>query len=538
MNERKIGILASYVNIFVQVVIGFLYVPILLHYIGKNEYGLYQLIGSLIAYFGIMDFGLTGAITRFYARYRALQDRERMENLLAVSLRLYGAVAGLMLMAGGICYMFLDAIFGASMTGRELVSAKQLFLLLLFNVAVTLLTMLFRAVINADERFLFLKGTELLQLIIQPVLVIGVLQEYPYALSVALVQTVLNCMLNLARIYYCFACLHISIRFHGWDWDLLRDFRKLALSLFAVSLIDQVFFKTNQVILGIVSDTAAVAVYSIAALIYMNYMALSTAISGVYLPHVTAMIAKKTPVQGLSALFIRIGRVQYFLLLLVLTGFIIFGRQFISLWAGVDFLPAYEMTLVIIIPFTIDLIQNVGLSIMMALNQYDFRAKVYLGMGIMNLALGIPLAIQYGGIGCAFATGLCMFIGNGLIMNWYYAKVVGLALSAFWKQIGNITIVGIIYLCCGIWLQRQIGNDSIMALVGEILLYILGYAGVMWRFAMNTNEKYMIRKMLMGGAELRIVERVVCHSLLAYKNLIWEKLSVFPFVFGQVSHCV
>lgn len=82
--------------------------------------------------------------------------------------------------------------------------------------------------------------------------------------------------------------------------------------MFAISLIDQVFFKTNQVILGIVSGTFAVAVYSIAALIYMNYMALSNAISGVYLPHITEMVARKEPVQKLSGLFIQIGRWQYF----------------------------------------------------------------------------------------------------------------------------------------------------------------------------------------------------------------------------------
>ena len=66
MNERKIGILLSYLNIALHAIVGFLYVPILLHYIGKSEYGLYQLIGSLIAYFSIMDFGLTAAVTRFY----------------------------------------------------------------------------------------------------------------------------------------------------------------------------------------------------------------------------------------------------------------------------------------------------------------------------------------------------------------------------------------------------------------------------------------------------------------------------------------
>ncbi len=494
VNERKIGIVFSYLNILLHTIIGFLYVPILLHYIGKSEYGLYQLIGSLITYFYIMDFGLTNAIVRFYAQYRALQDQRRIKNLLAVALRLYSIVTVLIIIAGGVCYLFLDTIFKHNMTMQELVSARQLFMLLLFNIAISLLTMLFRAVINAEEKFLFLKGTELLQLVLQPFLVILVLQGYPHAFSVALIQTILNCMLIMIRIYYCFAHLHISIHFYGWDWELLHDFRKLALSIFVASFVDQVFLKSNQIILGVIDGTNAVAVYSIAFLIYLNYSALSTAISGVYLPHVTAMIAQKASIMEISSLFNRIGRAQYFLLLLVLTGFIIFGQQFIQIWAGNDFLPAYWMTLLIIIPFTIELIQNVGLSILQGMNRYTFRAKVYLGMGIINLILAIPLGIYFGGIGCAFATGFCMLLGNGLIMNWYYAKVIGLHIKCFWQQIQNITVIGLLCLLIGICLNTCLPSNSILLFVGKIVVYTLIYVGCMWKLAMNSDEKMRVRR--------------------------------------------
>lgn len=497
VNERKVGILLGYVTILLHTIIGFLYIPILLHYIGKNEYGLYQLMGSLIAYFSIMDFGLTNAIVRFYARYRALGDLKRIKNLLAVSLLLYGAVAAVLLITGGICYLFLDTIFGYNMTVQELLAARQLFLLLLFNIVINLLTMLFQAVINTEERFIFLKGTELFQLVMQPVLVILVLQEYPHAFSVALVQTVLNCILILARIYYCFERLHISIHFYGWDRELLHDFRKLALSIFVVSFIDQVFLRSNQLVLGIIDGTDAVAVYSVAFLIYLNYSALSTAISGVYLPHVTAMIAQKASVTELSALFNKIGRMQYFLLLLILTGFIIFGEQFIQLWAGSGFKSAYWMTLLVIVPFTIELIQNVGLSILQGMNQYTFRAKVYLGMGIVNLILATLLGMHWGGIGCAFATGLCMFLGNGLIMNWYYAKIIGLRIASFWKQIGKITGIGLLCLIVGALFNGWLPSDSISIFLGKMIIYVLIYAGSMWGMAMNSEEKMQVRRILL-----------------------------------------
>lgn len=441
MNQRKLGIFLSYLNILLQVIIGFIYVPILLHFIGKSEYGLYQLMGSLIAYFSVMDFGLSAAVIRFYAKYRALKDKVGMENILAISMRGYGIVTVLVLVIGGVCYALLDRIFAGSMTMAEIAESKNIFLLLLLNIAVTLSTMVFRSVINAQERFLFLKGMETVQLVMQPALVVLILMQHPSAFSVAAVQTALNMVLSGARVFYCFHDLHITIRFHYWNHELFAAFWKLALSVFAVSLIDQVFWKTNQIILGIISGTNAVAVYSIASLIYMNYMALSTAISGVYLPHVTGMVAKKEPVEKLSELFIQIGRWQYYLLALVATGFIIFGRQFISLWAGPGFEDSYIITILIILPFTVDLIQNIGLAILQAMNQYDFRARVYFMTGVLNLLLAIPLGIKYGGIGCAVATGLSMLVGNGFIMNWYYAKGIHLAIREFWKQIGKISVV-------------------------------------------------------------------------------------------------
>lgn len=493
MNQRKVGIFLSYLNIILHAVIGFLYVPILLHYIGKSEYGLYQLMGSLIAYFGVMDFGLSAAVIRFYAKYRAEGNTTGMENILAISMRCYGIVSALALFIGGICYQFLDQIFAKSMTLGELAEAKEIFLLLLLNIVITLSTMVFRSVINAHEKFLFLKGMETVQLVLQPILVVLLLQRHPSAFTVAAVQTALNLGLSMARLFYCKAVLKVRIRFHSWDKELFREFKHLALSVFVVTLIDQVFWKTNQIILGIVDGTGAVAVYSLASIIYLNYMSLSLAISGVYLPYVTGMVARREPVSVLSRLFCQIGRWQYYLLALVATGFIIFGRQFIRLWAGEGFIDAYWITILIILPFTIDLIQNVGLSILQAMNRYDSRARVYFCTGLLNLFLAIPLAIRFGGIGCAFATGLSMFLGNGVVMNWFYKKYIGLDIPGFWRQIGRITIP--VLLCLGI---GAAGNEWIvgtgkMLFVGKVLGYTVLYGVVIYRLAMNEEEKEKIR---------------------------------------------
>lgn len=92
----------------------------------------------------------------------------------------------------------------------------------------------------------------------------------------------------------------------------------------------------------------------------------------------------------------KVGRLQFYLLSLILSGFILFGHSFLHYWVGDGFDLVYWITLIIIVPFTIDLIQNVGLSIMQARNVYHVRAAVYVFVGILNVVLAYYWIDMYG----------------------------------------------------------------------------------------------------------------------------------------------
>ena len=127
---------------------------------------------------------------------------------------------------------------------------------------------------------------------------------------------------------------------------------------------------------------------------------------------------------------------------------------------------------------------------MQAQNRYDFRAKVYCAMGILNLVLAIPLALKYGGIGCAFATGLAMFLGNGLIMNWYYVKVTGLDITRFWREIGKICAVVVVISILGNSIYNMlIISESKLTFGLSILAYSSIYLIVLYITVMNQDEK-------------------------------------------------
>lgn len=495
MNERKIGVLLSYFNIIMQTIINFLYVPLLLYYMGQSEYGLYQLMGSIIAYFSIMDFGLTSATIRTYIKYKVENKYKQVENFLAMTQRIYVCICILAIFIGSILYNFIDEIFKDSLTVSEIISAKYIFILLLLNIIITFLGMVYRSVITANEKFLFMKGIETIQLILQPFVVILVMQAAPTAFAMVCVITVMNFILTGIRMYYCYKKINMKMKYFYWDKSAFNEMKLLAASVFIVTIVDQIFWKTNQIILGIISGTAVVAIYSIASLVYMNYMALSTTISGVYLPKINKLVAEHVSDSVLSNEFLKVGRIQYYLLALVLSGFIVFGKEFIVLWTNENFVDAYYITIIIILPFTVNLIQNIGNCIMQAKNVYNFRAYVYLGVGIFNLILAIPAAKYYGGIGCASVSGIALFVSNGLIMNWYFKKYLNIDIKTFWKQILKITISVILCSFIGILLNYILGIGSISILVLKLLLYTLIYLIIMWITSFNKDEKMLIFKL-------------------------------------------
>ena len=132
MNERSIGVILSYTNIFLQITVNLVYIPVLLHYIGKEQYGLYQLIAAVVAYISIMDLGFSNAITRFYTMYFHQKNIEKAENTLAIAAFVYVAIAVFISLIGFLIYIFFNEIF-SSLALEEMREAKIVYWILFFK---------------------------------------------------------------------------------------------------------------------------------------------------------------------------------------------------------------------------------------------------------------------------------------------------------------------------------------------------------------------------------------------------------------------
>lgn len=499
MNEskqRRLGAILSYVSIIINTLVQLLYTPFLIKMLGQSEYGLYSLVNSIIGYLTVLDLGFGNAIVVYTSKYRATNNKEAEKKLHGMFKVVFYIIGLIAMIIGMILYLNVRNIFGSTMTEIELYKTKIMMLILTFNLGISFGFSIYTSIISAYEKFVFQKILAIISTILKPMLMIPLLFLGFKSVAMSIVITIVNMIIMLSNYRFCKKKLGLKIQYSGFDKILFKTILGYSIWLFIGTIVDKVNWSVDNFILGAVSGTIAVSIYSVASQLNSLFINLSTAISGILLPKMSKMIAKNTKPDELTNEFIKVGRLQYYVIFLMSSGLIIFGKQFISLWLGSDFTESYYVALILIIPMCFPLIQNLGLSIMQAMNKYKFRSITMSIMAIINIIISIFLAQKYGPIGAAVGTGLSILLCNVFLINIYYYKVIKLDIIKFWRNIIYMTIKFTIPILVTIILLMLIKLNNLLTLVIFIPFYTLLFVIVSYYIVMNNYERKLINTMI------------------------------------------
>ena len=262
--------------------------------------------------------------------------------------------------------------------------------------------------------------------------------------------------------------------------------------IFLNQIIDQINWSIDKFLLGRILGTTAVAIYGLGGQINSMYLQFSTSISNVFVPKVNRIVATSDDNNELTGLFTKVGRIQLIVLALIFTGFIFFGQPFMNFWGGEGYSESYYITLWLIIPVTVPLIQNLGIEIQRAKNKHKVRSVIYLLMAIANIFISVPLIYIYGPTGAAMGTAISLIAGNIIFVNWYYYKYIKLNIWYFWKNIIQFIPSLIIPCIVGTLIMEFISINSLFTLGVWIVFYVAVYCVSMYFLGMNNEEKQMI----------------------------------------------
>lgn len=493
-NQVKYGVVISYILMIVNALYGFFLTPYILGQIGNEAYGVYKTISAFTSSFMVLDLGLGGTMMRYIARFIADKKEEKIPNYIAMSFIQAGILSLVAAAVAAVFYTQLDTIYASGLTASELVKAKQLYIFLALGLVAHIFENVVNGVITGYNHFLLGNGIKLVRLIARILLVVLVLSVFQDSLALVLIDLFLTVLVIAVELVYIKLVLRVNVRFTDWDTCLFKESMKYTILMFITSVASQVNSNLDNVVVGAILGSSAVAVYSMALLIFAMFQQLSTAISGVMLPSVTnALVNDDERYSNTQALIVRAGRVQFMLLSAAFVGFVILGRTFIKLWLGDGYEDVYVIGLILMPASLLELCVNVCLSVLRAKNLLGFRTYVLLASTAVNAIITVAGTYFWGYYAAAVGTAASYLLGSVIVMNIYYNKKLGFNMLSIYKRIMSRIWLCLILSGAACWLVSGLFDSPMIKMTAGVAAFAVVYAVSLVAYGMSAEEKELLK---------------------------------------------
>lgn len=487
------GAVISYLTIGVNVLIGLIYTPWMIRTIGSSNYGLYTLAISVINVFAI-DFGLSSATTRFVAKKVAERDTQGVYDILGIISKLYLSVSAVVFCILAIIYPFLGQIY-QGLTESEFEIFQVIYLIVASYSVISFPFISLNGIFSAYEEFVSMKLCDLCHKLGAVLLIVLILIQGGdiYALVSA------NALCGLATIIVKIAVLS---RKHGikinWKYrskSLIKEIFSFSMWTTVVSICSRLIFNLVPSILGMVSNSTAIAQYGVASTIDGYFYTFAAALGGLFLARVMRLLyGEHKNSEELNRLAVQVGRIQLLIITLLYMGFVAIGREFILLWMGKAYEITYYCVLLLSFPDIIEYAQQIPTNAVIAANKIKSQAKAYMITTAVSIVVTFVGAKIAGSLGASIA--ICIAcICRTITMCYIYVKELNFDLRGFFmKTYPSIIPVIIGSLLCSWVINRFLIADSWMTLVLKGMMITVVYMVLSAVFFLNKDERDLITK--------------------------------------------
>lgn len=499
MSQTKKGIILSYLNLLMGMVVNIFLTPLMIITLGDVDYSLYKVMYSLAGPLTMFHLGISTIVTRAIVKNKDNSDQSKLErqNVLATSIIASIMMSVIVVIVGIIMLNSIPAIYGSNYSAESIKLGQQIFFIFLISSILHMLTDAFSGCILGNERYVVSSVIPLLKTVFK-CLLLGILLIFGCdVIFVSIVDLILAIFVFFITVLYSVFVLHEIPKLHYFDKKQFCEIFSYGAAIILQTFVNQVNNNMDTMLLGaFVQDKAVITMYSSALAIYAIYNSLISVVTHYFLPQATRLTIKSASGRELTDFVIKPGRLQASVAVACICGFALFGRNFISIWIGQQYMNAYWVILMLMVPVTIPLVENATISILDATMKRMYRSVVLAVMAILNLIASIILIRLMGFWGAALGTMLSLLIGHGLLMNIYYAKVFHIEVFRLFRQIfKGILFAGLLATIVCLPLAIFLPNTLVWFII-KCASFVLIYTLFLFLFGFNKEEKSMFDKVL------------------------------------------
>jgi O-antigen/teichoic acid export membrane protein len=430
------GIATNYVFTAISAVAGFLVVPVVLGFVGREGYGLWATVGQLLAYLTLLDFGVGSAVIRRTAELRGRETATRdLSRALSTATALF-CVLGLAFLAAGLLLRELLPRALSLPPDRQQLATAIFTVMVVYGAVSFPLRIALKALYGAQQMALVNLMT-LLENLLTPLLAVALLfagiglMALPWGSVAASCLAALTGMILLHR-----TVPGLAIAWRNVSRDEAGELFRWSWLLWLNSLAVIVIYQTDAIVVTRGQGLAAAAVYALTSRLPLYALPLIFALADACLPGAVELCAQKR-IDRLREVYLRMLRVTAAVAMLVAVVAVACNEAFVSLWVQRQNYGGFALTIV----FAVILFYRVHMhaASVVVIGTGRIRGVVIASLveAALNLVLSLWWVQRYGIVGVAAGTAVAGLVTSGWFVVGVVCRELQLGIRDYlWRGVG------------------------------------------------------------------------------------------------------
>lgn len=464
--------------------------PVLVHGLGKEAYGIWVLVGSMIFYLELLEFGFGPATAKYVAEFESRGDRELVRRTIATSFWVL-ALPGLLAMVVGVVFAALfPIIFDVPRTLER--GAQVLVILVALDLALSIPWDSFGTTLIGLQRYDLLNATLVLVLLAQAAGWALVLWAGGGLVALGLVTVGPSLAGQLARSLIVRRLVPgAAVSPELFDRSLVRPLASFSVWMLLARVARVVTVRIDPLIVGLVVGVPEAGLYAVGQRLAFLAENLVTPITQLFFPHASHLAARSDASALRTAVSIGT-RITLGVAGPVCIAAAVLAEPGLQAWVGSGFEEARLVVVFLAGAVAIKALTRTGVFMLQGTGMARVPATISAGEAAFNLTLSIVLGRLIGLEGVALATLLASAVADLVFLLPYICRQFGTSVASLLASVLRAHVPAAASgLAVGV-LMLRLGVSGIPGVVGAALLVIAAYSLVFAVTGLSRDERRRI----------------------------------------------
>jgi O-antigen/teichoic acid export membrane protein len=482
------GAIARWFSMGVSILLGLIVTPIIVRTLGKELYGLWGLAASFVGFYGLFDFGLRSAISRFLGNAIGAKDIKQFNKITSTGKCILSAVSLLIIVFALIIIEPAQSIL--RIPGQYAGQFRWLILLSATNITLSMMMAVYGAALQASEDFLVLGFIELCSSVVRSISGLIIILMGKGVVGLAIVSVITTSMERSAILWRCRKRFpQLNATFSGFDRTAARSLFAFSFVAYVVSIAAVLRSKFDVMLVTRFGGLGQAGLYALSCTVFRYFSNAVGTVAGITWPRLNNLQGTGDQLR-LQEFFNRASHITAACASL-LTGLLVgLAPVLFRLWIGRGFEESATVMQILVAGYFLDLATNPGIGSLYATARHRYFAVQTTIEGVASFALAAILGSKFGMKGVAIGIVIPITLIKLTIQPWYVTRNLGIKLSSYWFRVIGMATLATAALAAGlILLEYCFALWGWWALPPVLLAAMVIPFVILWMFVLDGSDR-------------------------------------------------